>query len=304
MDWLDLLAVQGTLKSLLQHHSSEASILLCSAFFMVQLSYPYMTTGKTIALTIHTFVGKLMSLLFNMLSRLVIAFLRRSKWFHFKAVVTICSDFGVQENKVCHCFHCFLIGCHEVMELDAMILVFWMLSFKPAFSLSSFTFVKRLLSSSSLFAIRVLSAAYLGCWFSPGNLDSSLCFVQSGILHDVLCILKLNKQSDHVQPWSTFFPIWNHSVVPCLVLTVASSPAYRLLRRQGVWYSHFFQNFPQFVVIHTVKVFGIVSEAEVDVFLEFSCFFDDPKDVGNLHLEVRSSCIVEASLGEFWELFC
>ena len=79
MDWLDLLAVQGTLKSLLQHHSSKASILRCSAFFMVQLSHPYMTTGKTIALTRQTFVGKIMSLLFNMLSRLVIAFLPRSK---------------------------------------------------------------------------------------------------------------------------------------------------------------------------------------------------------------------------------
>ena len=79
MDWLDLLAVQGTLKSLLQHHSSKASILQCSAFFMVQLSHPHMTTGKTKALTIWTFVGKIMSLLFNMLSRLVIAFLPRSK---------------------------------------------------------------------------------------------------------------------------------------------------------------------------------------------------------------------------------
>ena len=79
MDWLDLLAVQGTLKSLLQHHRSKASILRCSAFFMVQLSHPYMTTGKTIALTRRTFFGKLMSLLFNMLSRLVIAFLPRSK---------------------------------------------------------------------------------------------------------------------------------------------------------------------------------------------------------------------------------
>ena len=78
-EWLDLLAVQGTLKSLLQHHSSKASILWCSAFFMVQLSHPYMTTGKTIALTRQTFVGKVMSLLFNMLSRLVIAFLPRSK---------------------------------------------------------------------------------------------------------------------------------------------------------------------------------------------------------------------------------
>ena len=79
MDWLDLLAVQGTLKSLLQHHSSKVSILLCSALFIVQLSHPYMTTGKTIALTRWTFVGKVMSLLFNMLSRLVITFLPRSK---------------------------------------------------------------------------------------------------------------------------------------------------------------------------------------------------------------------------------
>ena len=80
IDWLDLLVVQGTLKSLLQHHSSKASILWRSAFFMVQLSHPYMTTGKNIALTIRTFVGKVMSLLFNMLSRLVLAFLPRSKW--------------------------------------------------------------------------------------------------------------------------------------------------------------------------------------------------------------------------------
>ena len=79
MDWLDLLAVQGTLKSLLQHHSSKASILQCSAFFTVQLSHPYMTTGKTIALTRQTFVGKVMSLIFNMLSRLVITFLPRNK---------------------------------------------------------------------------------------------------------------------------------------------------------------------------------------------------------------------------------
>ena len=94
MDWLDLLAVQGTLKSLLQHHSSKASILLHSAFFTVLLSHPYMTTGKTIALTRRTFVGKVMSLLFNMLFRLVIAFLPKSKSFNFMAAVTICSDFG------------------------------------------------------------------------------------------------------------------------------------------------------------------------------------------------------------------
>ena len=90
MDWLDLLSVQGTLKSLLQHHSSKASILRRSAFFRVQLSHPYMTTGKTIALTRWTFVGQVMSLLFNMLSKLVIAFLSRSKSFNFMAAVTIC----------------------------------------------------------------------------------------------------------------------------------------------------------------------------------------------------------------------
>ena len=110
MDWLDLLAVQGTLKSLLQHHSSKASILQCSAFFTVQLSHPYVTTGKTIALSRQTFVGKVMLLLFNMLSSLVITFLPRSKhhlisWLQ----VTICSDFGAPQNKICHCFHCFPI---------------------------------------------------------------------------------------------------------------------------------------------------------------------------------------------------
>ena len=101
MDLLDLLAVQGILKSLLQHHSSKASILQLSVFFIVQLSHPYVTTGKTIALTRWTFVGKVMSLLLNMLSRLVIAFLPRSKHlFNFMAAVTICSDFGAQKNKV------------------------------------------------------------------------------------------------------------------------------------------------------------------------------------------------------------
>ena len=94
MDWLDLLAVQGTLESLLQHHSSEASVLQYSVFFIVKLSHPYMTTGKTIALTRQTFVGKVMSLLFNMLSRLVINFLPSSKHLNFMAAVTICSDFG------------------------------------------------------------------------------------------------------------------------------------------------------------------------------------------------------------------
>ena len=109
MDWLDLLAVEGTLKSLLQYHSSKASMLWCSAFFMVQLSHPYMTTGKTIALTKWTFVSKVMSLVFNMLSRLVIAFLPRSKhllisWLQSPSAVVL-----EPQKTVCHCFHCFPI---------------------------------------------------------------------------------------------------------------------------------------------------------------------------------------------------
>ena len=108
-DCFDLLAVQGTLKSLLQHDSSKTSILQCSAFFKVPLSHPYMTTGKTIALTIQTFVRKVMSLFFNTLSRFVIAFLPRSKCLNFMAAATIHSDFGAQENKICHCFQFFPI---------------------------------------------------------------------------------------------------------------------------------------------------------------------------------------------------
>ena len=110
MDWLDLLAVQVTLKSLLQHHSSKASILRCSALFIVQLSHPYMTTGKTIALTRQTFVSKVMSLLLNMLSMLVITFLPRSKcllisWLQSPSAMIL----EYPKTKVCHCFHCFPI---------------------------------------------------------------------------------------------------------------------------------------------------------------------------------------------------
>ena len=103
MDWLDLLAVQETLKSLLQHHSSKASILRCSVFFMVQLSHPYLTTGKTIALTRPTFVGKLMSLLFNMLSRLVMTSSRRKHLL----ILWLQSPFAVilEPKKICRCFH-------------------------------------------------------------------------------------------------------------------------------------------------------------------------------------------------------
>ena len=109
MDWLGLLTVQGTLKSLLQHHSSKVLILRCSAFFTVQLSHPYMTTGKTIALTRWTFVDKAMSLLLNMLSRLVITFLPRSKCLLTSWLQSPPAEILEPQKIVCHCFHCFPI---------------------------------------------------------------------------------------------------------------------------------------------------------------------------------------------------
>ena len=137
MDWLDLLAVQGFLKSLLQHHISKASIIWHSLFFIDQLSHPYITTGKTTALTRRTFVGKVMSLLFNMLSRLVITFLPRSKsllisWLQSSSAV-ILEPKNIKSVTVSAVYPSI---CHEVMGSDAMILVFWMLNFKTTFSLS------------------------------------------------------------------------------------------------------------------------------------------------------------------------
>ena len=126
MDWLDLLAFQGILKSLLQHHSSKASILRCSTFLMVQLSHPYMTTGKTIALTRLTFIVKVMSLLFNVLSRLVIAFLPRSKHLLISWLQSPPSAVILEPKKIKSLIVSIVSPsiCHEVMGPDAMIFVF------------------------------------------------------------------------------------------------------------------------------------------------------------------------------------
>ena len=148
------------------------------------------------------------------------------------AAVTICSDFGAQENKVCHCFHYFPIYLPWIDGTRCHDLSFWMVRFKPAFSLSSLTFIKRLSSSSSLSAIRVVSSAYLRLLIFllailiPAYVYSSPAFLM------MYSAYKLNKQGDSTQPWRTPFPIWNQSVVPCPVLTVASWPAYRFLKRQ------------------------------------------------------------------------
>ena len=162
MDWLDLLAVQGTLESVLQHHSSKASVLQRSVSLWSNSHIHTWLLEKNIALTRWTIVSKIMSLLFNMLSRLVITFLPRSNhllisWLKSHSAVIL----KPKENKVWHCFHCFLIylpwsdgtGCHGFCFLNV--------EFKPTFSLSSFTFIKRLFCSSSLSAVRVVSSACL-----------------------------------------------------------------------------------------------------------------------------------------------
>ena len=205
MDWLDLLAVQGTSKSL-QHHSSKASILQHSAFLIVQLSHPYVTTRKTVALTRWMFVGKVMSLLF-MLSMSAITFLPRSKhllisWLQSPSALILeppkvkSVTVSIASSSI----------CHKVMGPDAMIFVFWMLSFKPTFLLSSFTFIKRLFSSSSLSAIRVVLSAYLRLLIFHPVILIPACASSSPAFLMMDCAYKLNKQGDNIQPWLTPFP--------------------------------------------------------------------------------------------------
>ena len=162
VDLFDILVFQGSLKNLLQYHSSKASVLQCSAFFTVQLSHPCVTAGMTTALTVWTFVSKVMSLLFNTSSRFVIAFLPRSNqilisWLQSPSTLIL----EPRKRKSVNTSNFSPSVCHEVMGPDAMILVFWMLRFKRTFSLSSFTLIKKLFSSSLLSAIRVVSFAYL-----------------------------------------------------------------------------------------------------------------------------------------------
>ena len=183
------------------------------------------------------FVSKVMSLLFNMLSRLVITFLPRSKqllisWLQSPSAVIL-------EPKKLKSVTVSIVSpsiCHEVIGLDAIILVFWMLNFKPAFSLSYFTFIKRLFSSSSLSAIRMVSSAYLRLLIFLLAILIPACASSSPAFLMMYSAYKLNKQGDNIQPWHTPFPIWNQSAVPCPVLTVASWPAYRFLKRWVRWY--------------------------------------------------------------------
>ena len=197
MNLLDLLAVQGTLKSLVQHHSSKASILRHSAFFTVQLLHPYMTTGKTKAFNRQTSVGKVVSLVFNMLYRLIITFLQRSNrllisWLQSPSAVIL-------DPPKIKTFTGPASICHEVMGPDAMILVFRMLRFKPTFSLYSIMLIKRLFNSSSLSAIRVVSSSYLRLLiFLPAILIPA-CASPSPAFLMMYSAYKLNKQGAKIQ---------------------------------------------------------------------------------------------------------
>ena len=171
------------------------------------------------------------------------------------ATVTICSDFGDPKNKVWHCFHSFPIYFPWMMGQDAMIFVFCMLIFKPSVSLSTFTFINRLFSSSSLSAIRVVSSAYLRLLIFLSAILIPACVSSSPEFLVMYSAYNLNKQGDNIQPWHTLFPIWNQSVFPCPVLTVASWPAYKFLKRQDRWSGiPIFQNFPVYCDPHSPKL--------------------------------------------------
>ena len=170
-----------------------------------------------------------------------------SQWCHpnnSSSEVTICSDFGAPKIKSDTVSTVSPSICHEVMRLDAMILVFSMFDFKPTFSLSSFTF-KRLFSSSSLSAIRVVSSAYLRLLIFLQAILIPACVSSSPAFLMMYSAYMLNKQGDNIQPWCTPFPIWNQSVVPCPVLTCFLT-CIQISQEadQVVWYSHLFQNFP------------------------------------------------------------
>ena len=192
---------------------------------------------KTIALTIWIFDGKVLSLLFNMLSRFAIAFLPRSKclvisWLHSPSTVIL-----EPKKMIFVTVSTFSPSiCHDVMALDAMIFVFWMLNFKPAFSHSSFTF-KRPFSSSLLSAVKVVSSAYLRLLIFLLAILIPACELSSLAFCMMYSVYKLNKQSNNVQFCHTLFPILNQSVAPCPILTVASWSAHRFLRRHVRWSS-------------------------------------------------------------------
>ena len=237
---------------------------------MVQLSHPHMTTGQMTALARWSFVDKVMSLLFNTLYKFVIYFLPKSKQ-HLVSWLKSPSAVILEPKKIKSLTFSIVSPsiCHEVMVPDAMIFIFQLhqesLQFLFAFCCKS----------GIIRYLRLL--IFLTAILIPACASSILAFCM------MYSAYKWNKQGDNVQPWHTPFPIWSQPICSMSSSNCCFLTCIQISQMAGkvVWYSHLFQNFPQFLVIHTVKGFGIVNNAEIYVFLELSCFFDDAMDVGN-----------------------
>ena len=232
----DLISLQSkVLSRFFSKTTVQKHLFFGAQSFLLSTSHIH-TTRKTIALTRWTLLGKVVSLLFNMLSRFDIAFLPRSKCLLISRLQSP-SEVILEPRKIKSVTVSLVSPSifHEAMGQDAMILVFLMLSFKPSFSFSSFTFIKRLFSFSLLSAIKVVPSAYLRLLIFllailiPACASSSWAFVM------MYFACKLNKQDDNIEPWYIPFSILNQSVIPNRVLTIASWPAYRFLRRQVRW---------------------------------------------------------------------
>ena len=242
-----------------------------------------------------------MFLLFNMLYRFVRAFLSRSKCLLISCQQSP-SAVNLEPPKIKSVAVSIVSPSifHGVMWPGVIILVFWMFSFKPTFSLYSVTFIKRLFSSSSLSAIRVVSSAYLKLLIFLLAILIPACTLSSPEFCMIYSAQKLNKQGDqtaltysfpYLEPVCCSMSSSNYSFLTCIQISQESGKV--------IQYYHVFKNFPEFVVIHTVKGFGLVNKAEVDVILELSCFFHDPTDVGNLISGSSAFCKTSLNIWKF-----
>ena len=256
---------------------------------MVQFSCLYMTTWKTIALTVQTFVGKLMPLLFNTLSRFIIAFLPRSKhlfisWPQLPSTVTL-EPKKKKPTTASNFFPIYSPWSDGTVHHD-LNSFFLMLIFKPAlFTLLVHPHQEALLFLFNLLRLELLSSGYLRLLIFLLEILIPVCDSSSLAFHMMCSAYNLNKQCGNIQPCCTTFPILNQSVscfissYPCCFLTCIQ------VSQEGgmvIWYLHLFKHFPQFAVIHTVKDFSTVNEAKVYAFLELPWFLCDPKNVRNL----------------------
>ena len=216
------------------------------------------------------------------------------------AAVTICSYFEAQEEEICHYFHLspFYLLCSNGGRCYDLSF-FLIYSLNLALSLSSSTLIKRLFSSSSISAIRVVSSTYLRLLMFLPPILIPACNLSTLAFLMICSVYRLNKQGDSRQPCHTPFSILNQLVVPYRVLTAASWPLYRFLRRQVRWSGvPISKSFPQFVMVHMVRRFNIVDETEINVFLTFPCFSYNPVNVSNL---ISSSSVFSKPSLDIWK---